>query len=1223
MFDTVLIANRGAIATRIIRTLKKMGIRSVAVYNQADYQSLHVQHADTAISLGEGSAAETYLNTEKILSAAKQSGAQAIHPGYGFLSENTEFVHLCEQAGLVFIGPTTDQMNTFGLKHIARETAEAAMVPLVPGSPLLEKLSDAEQWAESVGFPIMLKSTAGGGGIGMQVCHSVAELQQAWDSVKRLSANYFSNDGVFLEKYIADARHIEVQVFGDGKGEAVAFGERDCSAQRRNQKVIEETPAPNLPDSIRTELCDTAVRLMASVNYRNAGTVEFIFDALEHKFYFLEVNTRLQVEHGVTEMVWGVDLVEWMLLQAANELTDINVRHAACSPSGHAIQVRVYAEDPNQDFRPSAGLLSQVDWPQAGLSTASENSGSELRIDHWIESGIEVPALFDPMLAKVIVHSESRKKAIIDLDRHLSNSLIYGIETNIDYVRSLLTSDVCLNGELLTRTLAGFEFSAESLTVLSAGTQTTIQDYPGRTGYWHIGVPPSGPMDNLSFRFANTLVGNAESEAGIEITLNGPSLRFNTATTIAVTGAEVPLLVDGVAVEMYTTITVFAGQVLEVGQVKDSGARAYLALAGGILCPDYLGSKATFTLGQFGGHVGRALRPGDVLKLGGQSDKPRALASVPAERRPLVTNHWELRVIYGPHGAPEFFTPKDIETFFNSEWEVHYNSSRTGVRLIGPKPEWARETGGEAGLHPSNIHDNAYAFGTVDFTGDMPVILGPDGPSLGGFVCPATVINADLWKLGQLKAGAKIRFIPVTHEQAVELESAQKKSVEQLSFYSGLTRDADKAGGTDKVRVTDLTSPIVKTSQLLGEEVVYRLAGDHFLLVELGPLELDIARRFKVHALMLWLEENAFAGMKELTPGIRSLQVHYDSQQLSLAEVLDYIEQGVQTLLHADDLSVPARIVHLPLSWDDEACQLAIQKYTQSVRPNAPWCPSNLEFIRRINGLDSIDQVKDIVFDASYLVMGLGDVYLGAPVATPVDPRHRLVTTKYNPARTWTAENSVGIGGAYMCVYGMEGPGGYQFVGRTLQMWNRYRQTDAFENPWLLQFFDQIRFYEVSNEELTTIRRDFPLGQYPVKIENTTFSLSEYQAFLENNKPSIDAFQSQREQSFEGELNQWRADGQLTYEETEAVAELDDDSIPPGGTLGVDSPVSGSVWQVLKQEGDSVAKGDVLMVLESMKMEIEVHATEAGVVTKAFKQQGQPVTAGQTLFWVKSGEASE
>jgi len=300
----------------------------------------------------------------------------------------------------------------------------------------------------------------------------------------------------------------------------------------------------------------------------------------------------------------------------------------------------------------------------------------------------------------------------------------------------------------------------------------------------------------------------------------------------------------------------------------------------------------------------------------------------------------------------------------------------------------------------------------------------------------------------------------------VALEKAQIESVKGLVSGNELSV-LDNASVSSS---TKLTTPIISqlSTDEAGIEVNYRVAGDHFLLIEYGEQNLDIALRFRVHALMQWLEDNAIDGVSELTPGIRSLQVHYDSQQLNIYKLIDHLKFGEKVLkTQVNELSVPSRIVHLPLSWNDEACQLAVEKYQQTVRKDAPWCPDNLEFIRRINGLASIDDVKDIVFDASYLVMGLGDVYLGAPVATPVDPRHRLVTTKYNPARTWTAENSVGIGGAYMCVYGMEGPGGYQFIGRTLQMWNRYLSKQSIssvegstdqDKPWLLRFFDQIRF---------------------------------------------------------------------------------------------------------------------------------------------------------------------
>ena len=1193
MFTKVLIANRGAIATRIIRTLKKLNIRAVAVYAESDIDSLHVRLADEAFSLGEGAAAQTYLDRKKIIAIARQAGAQAIHPGYGFLSENAGFVADCEAAGIVFIGPTAEQMQTFGLKHKARELAQAANVPLCPGTDLLKDIDAAQTAAAKIGYPVMLKSTAGGGGIGMQLCNNEQDLLSAFDSVKRLGKNNFADDGVFLEKFIAAARHIEVQVFGDGKGTAVAIGERDCSSQRRNQKVVEECPAPNLPEEQRSAMQEVAEQLLASVNYRNAGTVEFIYDSFENQFYFLEVNTRLQVEHGVTEEVYGIDLVEWMLKQAAGELGNIRTLRSNLSPNGHAIQVRVYAEDPALNFQPCAGLLSKVEFPPPNKN---------LRIDHWIESGIDVPAFFDPMLAKIIVKGKDRNSALAHLCDALDGTQLYGIETNLGYLRALLRDETLLRGTMTTRYLNNFVFKPARIDVIQGGTQTTIQDFPGRCGYWHVGVPTSGPFDSYSFRLGNRLLENEESAAGLEITLQGPILKFGCATTIIITGASIDAKLDGTPIPLFEVISIKSGQQLQLGRIT-TGARAYLCVAGGIQCPDYLGAKSTFTLGQFGGHNGRALRAGDVLALAHNCNKGISSQPTPKGLLPGIGNSWQLRVIYGPHGAPDFFTAKDISTFFETDWEVHYNSSRTGIRLIGPKPEWARSSGGEAGMHPSNIHDNAYAFGTVDFTGDMPVILGPDGPSLGGFVCPATVISADLWKLGQVRAGDKIRFIPVTISDAVVIEKKQHESLRQLQYIPHSWQPAR------------IHSPVVKTlsAQEFGEDIVYRVAGDHFLLVEYGALALDIKLRFRAHALMQWLEKNNLNGLAELTPGIRSLQIHYDSQKLPLEALLSHLEHAEKALTQElAQLSVPSRIIHLPLSWNDEACELAIEKYMQSVRANAPWCPSNLEFIRRINGLDSIQDVKNILFSASYLVMGLGDVYLGAPVATPVDPRHRLVTTKYNPARTWTAENSVGIGGSYLCVYGMEGPGGYQFVGRTLQMWNRYRQTNAFKQPWLLNFFDQIRFYEVSADELKKIRRDFPLGRYDINIEEGHFSLSEYENFIAAHKTDIGIFTRQREKAFDEELARWHADGQFNYEQEQIIESESEMQFPEHATR-VDSPVSGSVWQTRANIGQEVKAGDILLILESMKMEINISAPCAGKVTHLLKNEGARVQAGQTL----------
>jgi len=1114
MFKKVLIANRGAIATRIIRTLRQMGVGSVAIHSDADASSLFVRQADEAISVG---GPRGYLDVDAVLAAAKQAGAEAIHPGYGFLSENASFAEACEAAGLRFSGPTPDQMRDFGLKHRARELAEAAGVAMLPGTGLLDKAADAAV----VGFPLMLKSTAGGGGIGMRVCYSPEELEEAFAAIERLSKTNFKDSGIYAERFVEKARHIEVQIFGDGLGRVVALGERDCSAQRRNQKVVEETPAPGISPIVRAELLAAAVRLGERVSYRNAGTVEFIYDEARGEFYFLEVNTRLQVEHGVTEEVTGVDLVEWMVRLAAGQDPIRPVY-----PQGASLQVRVYAESPLHDFRPCAGLLTHVEFP------------SNARVETWVESGSEVSTFYDPLVAKIIVKGATRADAVTKLREALAATTIAGIETNLDYLTAVCASDAFAAGAFPTSLLRGFDYRTRAIEVIEPGTQTTVQDYPGRLGYWHIGVPPSGPIDDKAFRIANEIVGNAPDAAGLELSLIGPTLKFHHDTVIAATGADM-------GVPRWQPLFVKAGETLRFTPVNGAGARGYLAIRGGLEIPPYLGSRSTFILGKFGG---RQLRAGDLLRFGTATiAEPQ-----PCAEPPVYGNAWQIGVTYGPHGAPDFFTNEDIEMFFAHDWRVHYNSDRTGIRLLGPKPQWARKDGGEAGLHPSNIHDNAYAVGTIDFTGDMPIILGPDGPSCGGFVCPATIVKDELWKMGQLKAGDTVRFVRVNNEPAI----------------------------------------------LRGEApgVVIRADGDQNLLVEFGPNQLDFELSFAAHSLRRQLEGTP--GIIDLTPGIRSLQIHYDAARLPRQELFERIDDAQAHPL----TSVPSRTVHLPLSWDDPATRLAIQKYMQGVRADAPWCPWNIEFIRRINGLESVDDVFRIVFEASWLTLALGDVYLGAPVATPIDPRHRLVTTKYNPARTWTAENSVGIGGAYLCVYGMEGPGGYQFVGRTTQMWNTYRQP----KPWLLDFFDRLQFYPVSAEELLEMRAD---PNFSPRIEDGEFNLQQHQAFLRSIQDEATAFQIKRDQAFREERDRW---GEYIPPALDDTPPPPEDALPDGATA-VRSPIAASVWSVPVETGQQVKAGDRLLVLEAMKMELAITAPAAGELLEMRCAPGALVQPGQVL----------
>jgi urea carboxylase len=1175
MFNKVLIANRGEIAGRVVRTLKRLGVGSVAVYSDADRFTRPVLSADEAVRIGPAPARKSYLDVEAILEACRTTGAEAVHPGYGFLSENADFAERLAAEGVRFVGPRPEHLRGFGLKHTAREIAKQAGAPLLAGSDLLASAEEAVAVAETIGFPVMLKSTAGGGGIGMQLCHDATELAQKFDAVQRMANSSFGDARVYLERFVAIARHVEVQIFGDGKGGVVALGERDCSLQRRNQKVVEETPAPKVSDAVRTRLRDAAIALGQAVDYESAGTVEFIYDVAREDFSFLEVNTRLQVEHPITEAVFGVDLVEWMLRQAAGEFT--LPAQQSLVPTGAAMEVRIYAETPQADFRPSTGVLTKVAFPE------------DARVDGWIETGSEVTPNYDPMLAKVIVHGTDRADALARLRKALDETTLLGIETNLDYLRAIAASADFEAGDVSTAALKTFAFTPRAIEVMAAGAQTSVQDWPGRLGLWHVGVPPSGPMDDRSFRLANRIVGNPEGVTALECAVSGPTLRFHRAATIALTGAAMKATLDGRPVAWFDPVEVPAGATLALGRIEGPGQRTYLAVRGGIEAAEAFGSKATFMLGRFGGHAQGALKAGDMLKIDAVAPDAEPRAARPDEK-PELTTEWTLGVRSGPHGAPDFFQDEDIVDVFNASYEVHFNSDRTGVRLIGPQPRWARADGGEAGLHPSNLHDNAYAIGALDFTGDMPIILGPDGPSLGGFVCPVVVARDEMWKTGQLKPGDTIRF------------------------------SAHTLGAPAVKRATDVTSPILGSSDDGPTRVVYRRQGDDNILVEYGDMTLDVGLRMRVHVLAEALGVAKLPGIVDLTPGIRSLQIHFDSATTPAHRILDALKEIEAGLPAPEDVTVPSSTVWLPLSWNDPQIRLAMRKYQELVRPDAPWCPDNIEFIRRINGLSSIEDVKRIVFDAEYLVLGLGDVYLGAPVATPVDPRHRLVTTKYNPARTWTPENAVGIGGAYMCIYGMEGPGGYQLFGRTIQMWNSWRTTPAFktDHPYLLRFFDRVRFFPVDEQELLEMREAFPHGAYDVRIEDSDFSYRDYARLLETEADGIGAFQRSRQAAFETERADWKARGLDSFVSDAGGPAADEEAIPEGCTAAP-SHMTGNVWKLLVAEGDRVEAGQPIVVVEAMKMEMEIAAPVSGSIVAMRAKPGRTVKAGEIVALIQEG----
>jgi urea carboxylase len=1205
-FDTVLIANRGEIARRIIRSAHALGMRTVAVFSDADRAAPHVREADAAVRLGPAPARESYLRADAIVEAALASGAGLIHPGYGFLSENVDFARTIETAGLRFVGPSVDQIVAFGEKHTARDLAQRAGVPMLAGTGLLASVEEAVAEAERIGLPVMLKATGGGGGIGMQACTTPAEVRDAYERVVQLAEANFGSTGVFLERLVRPARHVEVQLFGDGGGRVAVIGDRDCSLQRRNQKVIEEAPAPALPAHVRDRLHDSARDLAASVGYRSAGTVEFIYDPIREEAAFLEVNTRLQVEHPVTEAVFGVDLVELMLRLARDGADGLPSRlfDEPWTPAGHAVEARVYAEDPAKESLPSSGLVTRAAFPG---QDADPIDG--VRVDGWVETGIEVSPYYDPMLAKVIASGPNRSDALDLLGEALGASRVDGIVTNLGLLRSLTDHDDLRAAVHSTSTLDVTTDPEPRIDVVVAGAMTTVQDLPGRLGHWQVGVPPSGPFDPVSLTEANLAVGNPAGAPGLEITASGPVLRFSAPSVVCVAGAPVEVRLDGEPVPTWEPLDVPAGGSLAIGAIPGPGLRAFLAVRGGLDVPDYLGSASTFTLGGFGGHGGRALLAGDVLRTrSADSAENPELTTVggptPPPRRPAIVPAWEIGVTEGPHGAPEFFTRADLDTFYATDFEVHHNSARTGIRLIGPKPAWARSDGGEAGLHPSNIHDTAYAVGAIDFTGDTPIILGPDGPSLGGFVCPAVVASGELWKLGQLRPGDTVRFVAVRERDAADL--VDRRSAPALVASGG---DGDD-GIIARLEATD-TRPAV----------TYRRDGDDNVLVEYGDMHLDLALRMRVHALHQTLTEHAPAGIVDITPGIRSLQVHTDARTIKATDMARLLQLMEDEVPPTSELVVPSRTVRLPLSWDDPATRLAIERYTAGVRSDAPWTPWNIEFIRRINGLDSVEDVHRTVFDASYLVLGLGDVYLGAPVATPLDPRHRLVTTKYNPARTWTAENSVGIGGAYLCIYGMEGPGGYQLVGRTVQIWNRHRWgaggTGLFaEHPWALRFFDRIEWYPVSADELWELRAETDAGRGSFETVEGEFSLQEYDAFLAANAESIGAFRARQAAAFEAEKDRWRAAGEFDRRDEPAPAPAAEAALPDGA-VPVTAPFTATVWQLPLQPGQRVLAGESILSVEAMKMESKITAPVSGTVVEIYVRPGQQVAPGQVLAAVQ------
>ena len=700
-------------------------------------------------------------------------------------------------------------------------------------------------------------------------------------------------------------------------------------------------------------------------------------------------------------MVTGIDLIELMLRLGAREPFDWGMLNRP--PRGAAIEVRLYAENPIRNFQPSPGTLTDVYFPD------------DARVDTWVETGTEVGTFFDPMLAKLIVHGSTREEARFKLVGALARTRLHGISTNLDYLRAIVDDPNFAGGAVDTGFLDRFSFNPRAIEVLEPGIYTTVQDYPGRLGFWSVGVPPSGPMDDYAFRLANRIVGNSSDAAGLECTLCGPTLRFHRDATVCITGA---LLQRNSMAGRFPCGPPYPSRLgrnsLWEASLQDAGPTWQCATASTShaisaaaprLCwgnlaatQDELFASATCCLSAIRTHLLLSRHPSILLR--GRS----------SELIPDYSSPWRISMLHGPHSAPDYFTHEAIESFFQTEWEAHYNSNRLGIRLTGMKSSGSRELGGAAGLHPSNVHDCVYAIGSINFTGDTPVILTRDGPSLGGFVCPGYHRQRRTMegRTDQTRGSDSLRSDRSRPSRGTRSSpgSSHPYSYGSAAFPCANSGNRPFASGGNPRQ-----SGRAKASPASSLETKQEIAAFSSNTAKTSSI---LALRLRVHLLMETIRAEK-SPVLELSPGVRSLQIRYHSGRVSQSKLLRRLYEMEDQLPSVASLKIPTRVVRLPMAFQDSTTLSAIARYSETVRSTAPWLPSNAEFLRRINGLGSVQEVRDIIFSARYMVLGLGDVYLGAPCAVPVDPRHRLLGSKYNPARTFTAEGTVGIGGMYMC----------------------------------------------------------------------------------------------------------------------------------------------------------------------------------------------------------------
>jgi urea carboxylase len=1211
---SVLIANRGEIASRIIKTCKKYNLKSVAIYPIEDIESLHVIEADVAVQL-EGIGANAYIDIDQIVKIAIKENVDVVIPGYGFLSENSNFAFKLAEHGIAFAGPSAESIEKFGLKHLARKIAIDCNVPVVPGTELIEDSKKLIQACKKIGYPIILKATAGGGGMGLKVCYSSSEVEANFAEVKSRGASLFSNTGVFVEKYIKNSRHIEVQIFGNGLGDVVSYGERECSIQRRHQKIIEETPSPFVESlgkkeiDLRKRLTVCAKNLASSINYKSAGTVEFLVDDDTGNFYFLEMNTRLQVEHGITELVYNVDLVYFMLLQSDCELsnTGLDVSFLKSNlnytddgveiPNGHAFEVRVYAENPIKDFAPSPGILHHVSFPTNSLNTLDY----KIRIDHWIETGGKVSPYFDPLLAKVMVWSPTRTSA--NIIKVLNDIKIQGPINNIEYCISILNSEFFKKGYTLTNFLDTFKFEPYLIEFEEAGNYTTVQDLPGRPEIRH-GVPRSGPVDDLSLQLANIIVENDINTEGLEFTMKGPVLKFHSSAIIAFAGATFNItLNDSINLPMFTQLFIPAGSIINVDEVVGKSSKCFMAIKGGLPgVANYLGSKSCTPALNLGGHQGRTFLPGDCLAVKAcefiESFKTGYI--LPDGLKPKFdSDEVIVRMISGPHDTPDIASDVGLEKVYSYPYTVNFNSNRGAIRLDGPAFDFSRSNGGDGGGHPSNILEYPYPCCGLSTVGSTMVLFGVDGATLSGFACLSVPCLVDFRKFGQAATNSIIKFKLISYTDSIKL---LKQRLEFLKIAATRPNDIP----VDTFVQYDTLKEYQTIESKLGKflyhrekstnlpSVSFRQGGESMIIIDFGVTEFSLFNNGRQHIFNIEITKRLKGIYNSVECSTGAMCVTFDPLNIDRDDLLTKLIEIESEIPNVEKLKVPSRLFKLPVCFEHSAIDHCIKRYMHSQRPHAPYLPSNIDYLMKANCIESYDKFKECIIGKPEIVVAVSFLCAN-PLLVNIDPRSRFLTSKYNPARTSTPQGAIGSGGVSQSIYSVESPGGYMIWGMTLPNWYWDTFSRIHSNPWPLENFDQVVYYEVNEKELSDLNTKFLTKRLNFEPEENEFDFAEYSKFLKSIEAETIIKQDNKKVELAKLADEEEKDQKLwnkEKEEAKASKSSSNDLLNNPNAMKIIATLPANVFKFIFGKNDIVSTADVLVILEAMKMEIPIRIND-------------------------------